>query len=144
VVLFSAKEEVSPMFAALSSMPDFDLGANLSALPASEAKRPGYAFFQVHAPSEAMEEESSKRSLLATEQDALGAADLGVHTLPALFVLHGSSLADFKLAQLTAADLAEAAKGGRLAGRFPGVPGTAAAMKKWLKEHNKAVSSRRA
>jgi thioredoxin-like negative regulator of GroEL len=102
-VLFSDKKEPAPMWAALSLAAEFDAtraeAANASSVDdkkVTPAQLPGFVFVFAQT---------------AKGDGGVGvkpgvAADLGVRALPAVALLHGSSLADFELRELRDADVA--------------------------------------
>ena len=124
VVIFSSKSEISPIFSALSTMPEFD--------PAGNSTTPAFNFIHIQV-----------GSLEADDATAAAALDLGVTKVPALFVLHGESLDDFRLgSSISTDDVASgraSAPDGSVRGRVGGSPGTAADMRSFLLKHARAL-----
>ena len=148
-VLFSDKKEPSPVWAALSLSAEFDASrpeaANASSVDdrkVAPAQLPGFVFVFAQA---------------AKGEGGVGVRpgvshDLGIRSLPAVAVLHGSSLADFELRELKGADVARKRRGeveaitdteGKVRGRrlldAAAVAGGYETLKAALLEHQKGV-----
>lgn len=126
VVAFSDKPKPSLLLRALSSSADFEIGGNHSS--------PGFVF--VHA------QVTGKAPF-----DGV-AADLGIRSLPALVVLHGESLEDFRIATLTDAGIksgAHTGDDGQVRGRMPlaaaGTSPSAEDIRTALKKHQAALGA---
>lgn len=135
VVLFSDKSEVSPIFSALSSAPEFDVKA-----PSGTASSaPGFVF--VYAKTGTASADGSGGG---KPKDGV-AVDLGVRKLPAVMILHGSSLADFSSRLIGKSDVTAAkivGEDGAINGRrlLEGQNPTYEAIRKFLVEDQKAVA----
>jgi hypothetical protein len=161
VVLFSAHGKVSPMFAALSSSPAFDAAqggsgsgsasASGGAAPAAAAaatpaaEEGAFVFAQAEVPvkkkaaGEAAAGAAASAAVDAEHADAIGAADLGVKELPALVLLLGSSLEEWRLGgALSGEELRRAGRVGKVVAPKSALENTAA-MAAWLSAQRKGL-----
>lgn len=122
VIQFANRETPTLFLRALSAEPMFDTNAH-------EDGSLGFTF--VHAQTKEMDDKAIKGGL---------ATDLGVTTLPALMVLHGSSLTDFKLTRINENDVSSLVSDGTLNGRlvYNGA-NNYRTIKRWLMSHQKAL-----
>ena len=145
VVLFSASQKVSPMYAALSSSPAFDALQPLPAAGAGAGAGAGegegaFVFAQAEVP--AKKAAKGEAQVMDREHlDAAGALDLGVAELPALVLLLGSSLEEWRLGGVLAGEeLRRAGRTGRVQAPKSALENTAA-MAAWLGAQKRALRS---
>lgn len=131
VVLFSASARVSPVYAALSSTPAFD--------PVQAGGGAAFVFAQAEVATAGGEGAGAGSSVDRASASAAAAVDLGIKEVPALLLLRGSSLEEWRLGgQLQGEELRQAGRTGYVLAPKAALESTTA-MRAWLGAQSKAL-----